>query len=199
MFKVIIFIGLAAFQTMSHAVDCNYNILRMEAATYSGKVIEHISTTPETIRKSLTFLSSSDTNPQINDKYSKMNFEKLCAKTKALDCSHTFLQEFIQNCSTIFNAKDASSLGRQSIYMLLERTNQTLEEYFDTIQFFEITPTENTIEESAKTIVKEESSPKSMPIIEKKKAIDTNVKILPQPQYPHVNRIDNQLFITTVK
>jgi predicted DNA-binding protein YlxM (UPF0122 family) len=173
MFKIIIFIiGLVALQSVSHAVDCNYNILRMEAATYSGKVIEHIPATPETIRKSLTFLSSSnDTNPQVNDKYSKVNFEKLCAKTKELDCSHAFLQEFIQNCSTIFNANDASSLDRQSIYMLLERTNQTLEEYFDTIQFFEITPIENTIAESAKNIVKEEASPKIIPIIEKKKQL----------------------------
>ncbi len=45
---------------------CNYTILMMRVDTYSGKIIQHISSDTDEIKKDLSFLSISDEISFIN-------------------------------------------------------------------------------------------------------------------------------------
>jgi hypothetical protein len=134
MFKIIVFICFFALQQNSYACECNYNKLRTETDNYSGRIIEQIPTSIDKIKNDLTFLSPNHKITPEMDKYNKTNFEKLCLESKKLDLSHEFLQEFIQNCSYIFDSSNEDFLIQQSVYMLLQRVSQELEEYFNSVR-----------------------------------------------------------------
>lgn len=132
MFRILTIVTFISLQSIGYASDSNYNpdLFRMNKETQLQRIGLGLSTTKANIIESLSFLSPSPEETILPQKYGKENFEALITENMNLQTQYKVFQEFVENCSEIYYAKNQTTTTQEAVYRFLRAVGQDLSDHY---------------------------------------------------------------------
>lgn len=109
---------------IAQGAECNFTLLKMNSEMFVHRIGEEVTSSPKMMEKNLNFLTPIDQRSFILDeKYNGKAFNSLVDKSTKLaqeTNQSPLFEEFVQNCSSLYNNNQTKSITHQAIYMLLD-------------------------------------------------------------------------------